>query len=150
MARKSARSVNASTLRSSGEALADKAVNTWNGVAATVEEVAARAQSVSHDAQGSVRDAAKSARKARKNAQKQLTDARKTVKGARRETARRTGAARDALAGRKPSRRWPAFLTVIGIGVGAALGAAGARMARRDAALDVDRDGSGAGTLRPL
>jgi ElaB/YqjD/DUF883 family membrane-anchored ribosome-binding protein len=127
------RSLNASSLKSSGEALADTAVNTWNSVASTIEDVAARAQSVTSDAQGSVRGATKSARKARKNAQKQLTDARKTVKGARRETARRTNAARDALAGRKPRRGWTTFLTVIGVGIGAILGAAGARMAKRDA-----------------
>jgi hypothetical protein len=68
-------------------------------------------------------------KKVQKQARKQVADARKTVRGARRETARRTGAARDALAGRRPRRNWSAFLAFAG--VGAALGAISARMAKR-------------------
>ncbi len=135
--------LNAKSLKHGGESIADRAVSTWNGVASTIEDVAARAQTVTHDARNdakvSIRKAQKNAEQARKNAQKvrknarkQMTEASKNVKSARRETARRTGAARDALAGRKRHRGLTAVLTVAGVGVGAVLGAAAARMSRRD------------------
>ena len=134
-------------LKSNGEALVDRAVNTWNGVASTIEEVAARSQSATHDARGSmrgsVRGATKSARRAQKNAHKQLAEARRTVKGACCETARRTSAARDALAGRPHRRRgWSAVVAFAGLGDRRRTGAVGVRMAQRSAERrDLDRLG---------
>jgi hypothetical protein len=132
----------ARSLRANGHQLAGLAMDTWNGLAATVEDAASRARIASHDARESVRGAGASARaartKARKKARKQVKDARKQAKGVRKETARRTGAAREALAGRRPGHRWPALIAFAG--VGAALGALGARLAKRPADdADLDR-----------
>jgi hypothetical protein len=116
-------------------AVADKAKDTWSELSSTFETAVGRTQSAAHDAQDSLRETRKSAkssvRQARKNADKRVKEARSSVKSARNETGRRTNAARDALAGRQPRRRWPMLAGIFGIGIGAAIGALGARLTRR-------------------
>ena len=135
---------NSQSLIGSGRAVADKAVDTWNDLASTVEDAvesaAGRGHSAAHDAQDSLKsarkDAKRSVEKARKNAQKSVQNARGSVKVTRREAARRANAARDALAGRKPKRRWPALIGIVGVAIGAAIGAMGARKVAQDDDLD--------------
>jgi pentapeptide repeat protein len=65
-----------------------------------------------------------------------VKDARNSMKSTRAESRRRTNAARDALAGRTPRRRWTVMVGLIGVGIGAAAGAIGALLSRRNATAD--------------
>ena len=138
---------NAQSLMDGSRAVADKAMDTWSELTSTLETAVGRTQSAAQDAQKTMKSTRKNAedtaRKTRRNAQKsmktarkQMKDARATVAGARKEAKRRGGATRDALTGRRPHRRWALLAGAIGLGVGAAAGAVGARMARKDRHLD--------------
>jgi gas vesicle protein len=135
-----ARKTSHSLMNTTPRDFADKAKDTWSELSSTLESAVGRTQSAAHDAQGSLRDTRKNAkssvRKARKNADKRVTDARRSVKSVRDESGRRTNAARDALAGRAPRRRWTMLVGIIGVGFGAVVGAAAARLARRSDAFD--------------
>jgi ElaB/YqjD/DUF883 family membrane-anchored ribosome-binding protein len=130
------------SLKTNGRAVADKAVDTWNDLASTLETAVGRTTSAAKEAQGSMKsargslqsarkDAAKQARKARRDAEKSMKTARTTVRQARKETSRRATATRDALAGRTPRRRWTVIAGIAGVGLGAVAGALGSRFARR-------------------